>query len=164
MRKLMHIFHWSLQIKFCEINLSVKKLSSYFTVFRKINETLVTLKRCEKKSNFFTIFTNHNAVWNSKSRVAVQFNLLSYNSLLYPYIIFFLYAAQMFLLAIYTSHLGINLTAGKNLCNRLHSDSSLGLEAFYVMSTSDKFANTWLFVWFTTMAFPKRTWLLWKQL
>ena len=120
MRKLMHIFHWSLQIKFCEINLSVKKLSSYFTVFRKINETLVTLKRCEKKIQLFTIFTNHNAVWNSKSRVAVQFNLLSYNSLLYPYIIFFLYAAQMFLLAIYTSHLGINLTVGKNLRNRLH--------------------------------------------
>ena len=85
-----------------------EKLSSYFTVFRKKNEILVT------------IFTNHNAVWNSKSRVAVQFNLLSYNSLLYPYIIFFLYAAQMFLLAIYTSHLGINLTVGKNLRNRLH--------------------------------------------
>ena len=85
-----------------------EKLSSYFTMFRK------------KKGILVTIFTNHNAVWNSKSRVAVQFNLLSYNSLLYPYIIFFLYAAQMFLLAIYTSHLGINLTVGKNLRNRLH--------------------------------------------
>ena len=107
-RKLMHIFHWSIQIKFCEINLSEKSFQAILQCSEKKNEILVA------------IFTNHNAVWNSKSRVAVQFNLLSYNSLLYPYIIFFLYAAQMFLLAIYTSHLGINLTVGKNLRNRLH--------------------------------------------
>ena len=163
MRKLMHIFHWSLQIKFCEINLSVKKLSSYFTVFRKINETLVTLKRCEKKIQLFTIFTNHNAVWNSKSRVAVQFNLLSYNSLLYPYIIFFVRRSNV-------STCNLHITSGHQFngwqksAQQIALDSSLGLEAFYVMSTSDKFANTWLFVWFTTMAFPKRTWLLWKQL
>ena len=178
MRKLIHIFHWSLQIKFCEINLSVKKLSSYFTVFRKINETLVTLKRCEKKIQLFTIFTmfrkkkeilvtiftNHNAVWNSKSRVAVQFNLLSYNSLLYPYIIFF------FVRRSNVSTCNLHITSGHQFngwqksAQQIALDSSLGLEAFYVMSTSDKFANTWLFVWFTTMAFPKRTWLLWKQL
>ena len=107
-RKLMHIFHWSIQIKFCEINLSEKSFQAILQCSEK------------KKGILVTIFTNHNAVWNSKSRVAVQFNLLSYNSLLYPYIIFFLYAAQMFLLAIYTSHLGINLTVGKNLRNRLH--------------------------------------------
>ena len=154
MRKLMYIFHWSLQIKFCEINLSVKKLSSYFTVFRKINETLVTLKRCEKKSNFFTIFTNHNAVWNSKSRVAGQLNLLSYNSLLYSFINFFVRRSNV-------STCNLHITSGHQFnswqksAQQIALDSSLGLEAFYVMSTSDKFANTWLLVWFTTMAFPK---------
>ena len=128
-----------------------EKLSSYFTMFRKKNEILVT------------IFTNHNAVWNSKSRVAVQFNLLSYNSLLYPYIIFFVRRSNV-------STCNLHITSGHQFnswqksTQQIALDSSLGLEAFYVMSTSDKFANTWLFVWFTTMAFPKRTWLLWKQL
>ena len=129
-----------------------EKLSSYFTMFRKKKEILVT------------IFTNHNAVWNSKSRVAVQFNLLSYNSLLYPYIIFF------FVRRSNVSTCNLHITSGHQFnswqksAQQIALDSSLGLEAFYVMSTSDKFANTWLFVWFTTMAFPKRTWLLWKQL
>ena len=128
-----------------------EKLSSYFTMFRKKKEILVT------------IFTNHNAVWNSKSRVAVQFNLLSYNSLLYPYIIFFVRRSNV-------STCNLHITSGHQFnswqksAQQIALDSSLGLKAFYVMSTSDKFANTWLFVWFTTMAFPKRTWLLWKQL
>ena len=69
-----------------------EKLSSYFTMFRKKKEILVT------------IFTNHNAVWNSKSRVAVQFNLLSYNSLLYPYIIFFFTPLKCFYLQ-FTHHI-----------------------------------------------------------
>ena len=149
-RKLMHIFHWSIQIKFCEINLSEKSFQAI-------------LQCSEKKKNLVTIFTNHNAVWNSKSRVAVQFNLLSYNSLLYPYIIFFVRRSNV-------STCNLHITSGHQFngwqksAQQIALDSSLGLEAFYVMSTSDKFANTWLFVWFTTMAFPKRTWLLWKQL
>ena len=107
-RKLMHIFHWSIQIKFCEINLSEKSFQAILQCSEKKNEILVA------------IFTNHNAVWNSKSRVAVQFNLLSYNSLLYPYIIFFGTPLKCFYLQFFTSHLDINLTVGKNLRNRLH--------------------------------------------
>ena len=150
-RKLMHIFHWSIQIKFCEINLSEKSFQAILQCSEKKNEILVA------------IFTNHNAAWNSKSRVAVQFNLLSYNSLLYPYIIFLVRRSNV-------STCNLHITSGHQFnswqksAQQIALDSSLGLEAFYVMSTSDKFSNTWLFVWFTTMAFPKRTWLLWKQL
>ena len=65
-RKLMHIFHWSIQIKFCEINLSEKSFQAI-------------LQCSEKKMKF----------WLQFSLTIIQFNLLSYNSLLYAYIIFF---------------------------------------------------------------------------
>ena len=112
------------------------------------------IKEVWKKIQLFTIFTNHNAVWNSKSRVAVQLNLLSYNSLLYPFINFFVRRSNV-------STCNLHITSGHQFnswqksAQQIALDSSLGLEAFYVMSTSDKFANTWLLVWFTTMVFPK---------
>ena len=101
-RKLMRIFHWSIQMKFCKINLSEKSFQAILQCSEEKFSLTITLWVKFKIENCSPILSFE----------------LEFRSLLYPLLILFVGRLKVSSCNYEASYLGINFTIYKNLRNR----------------------------------------------